>query len=153
MSIVQHQQGIWSNKPIVIMGIDPGVSTGVAIATMYNPNTLKLSTIMTATCIEPEQVWDYIRPPVQILIIEKFSAQLISKYGIQTVEIIGGVKALCAEHNIKLIEDTPQQRKPYLEKARSLVPLRENHTIHEVDALAHVVRYLYSKGYMDLVVV
>lgn len=144
-------------RPLVVIGIDPGVSTGVAIATLYDLETHEITAgqynIITATCTDYNQVWEYIRPPVEVLIIEKFSSQLISKYGIQTVEIVGGVKALCAEHDIELIEDTPQQRKPFLEKARSLVPMRENHTIHEVDALAHVVRYLYHKGYMDLVAV
>ena len=104
-------------QPTTIVGIDPGVSTGIAIATLWD-NTSGTRTLhynyFSATCTEPEQVWAYIRPPVDVVIMERFNAQLISKYGLHTVRIIGGVQALCAEHEIQLVEDTPQQRKAYL---------------------------------------
>lgn len=133
--------------PLALIGIDPGISTGIAVAYL-KPSTDEYQFI-TATCTEPVQVEEYIRPPVQVIIVERFSAQLISKYGIATVELVGGIKALCRREHIRLIEDTPQQRKPYIEKARSLIPGGSTHAKrHEVDALAHVVRFLYQHKYL-----
>lgn len=142
-------------QPTTIVGIDPGVSTGIAIATLWD-NTSGTRTLhynyFSATCTEPEQVWAYIRPPVDVVIMERFNAQLISKYGLHTVRIIGGVQALCAEHEIQLVEDTPQQRKAYLSYARTKIALPTAHDgntkhdqRHEVDAMAHVIRYLFVR--------
>lgn len=142
-------------QPTTIVGIDPGVSTGIAVATLWNTDIGRLGhdyIYSSATCTEPHQVWEYIRSPVDIVIIERFSAQLISKYGIHTVEIIGGVRALCCEHNITLIEDTPAQRNPYMEFAERLVTrdttVARNDQRHEIDAMAHVVRYLVRHGHL-----
>jgi hypothetical protein len=135
-------------KPVV-MGIDPGVSTGVALA-YFNPHTGWQ--YLTSTHKEVSEVWEFIQFPIKVLIVEEFSAQLISKYGIHTVEVVGGVIALAWKHGIEVIRDTPQQRRPYLEYARAQVPPRGAHTQHdlrhEVDSLSHVIRYLYHEGYL-----
>jgi hypothetical protein len=133
--------------PPVVMGIDPGVSTGVALAYFEDEWYY-----VTNTCKDPSEVWEQICSPITVLVVEQFSAQLISKYGIHTVEVVGGVIALAWKHGIEVIRDTPQQRRPYLEYARAQVPPRGAHTQHdlrhEVDALSHVVRYLYKQGYL-----
>jgi hypothetical protein len=130
------------------MGIDPGVSTGVAFA--YYTNGAYEYTTNTATSVQ--EVWDQIAWPVKVLIVEEFNAQLISKYGIHTVEVVGGVIALAYKAGITVIRDTPQQRRPYIAYARAHVPPREHITVHEqrheVDALSHVVRYLYAQGHI-----
>lgn len=131
-----------------VLGIDPGVSTGVAIA-RYEGDSYVYT---TATCTTPEQVLDFISPALDTLIIERFSAQLISKYGLATVLTIGGVMALCRRDGVTVIQDTPTQRRPYLEYAKAQVPTRNlqgHHELrHEIDALAHVIRHLYQLGYI-----
>jgi hypothetical protein len=100
----------------------------------------------------PEEVWSLVASPVQAVVMERFNAQLISKYGLHTVRVIGGVQALCWANNIELVEDTPTQRKPYLTYARKLVADTPHHSRtdlrHEIDAMAHVVRVLYKTGYI-----
>jgi hypothetical protein len=135
-------------QPPVVLGIDPGVSTGVALA-HYMGGEWQYH---TSTHREPHTVWELIQFPIKVLIVENFSAQLISKYGIHTVEVVGGVIALAWKHGIQVVRDTPQQRRPYLEYAKAQVPPRGAHTQHdlrhEVDALSHVVRYLYQNGHI-----
>lgn len=131
-------------KTSVILGIDPGVSTGVALAFHAD----KEWHYESATHTEVGTVLDLIAPPVRLVLIEQFSAQLISKYGLHTVDLIGGVKALARYHDIPCVTQTPTQRKPYLEYARTLVQPSANITRteqrHEIDALAHIIRYMYK---------
>lgn len=136
-----------ANLP-TILGIDPGMSTGVALAFL----DMGVWHYESATHTSIETVLDLIAPPVALVLIERFSAQLISKYGLHTVDLIGGVKALARYHNIPCVVQTPSQRKPYLEHARTLVPpnthITRTEQRHEIDAMAHVVRYLYRQGFI-----
>jgi hypothetical protein len=96
------------------------------------------------TLTEHKHVWSMVRPPVSVVVIEQFGAQTISKYGLHTVEIVGGVMALCDMLSIGVARDAPQQRRPYMDLARTLVPNGETHRMrHEVDAMSHVLFWLY----------
>lgn len=129
----------------VIMGIDPGVSTGVAFAVEFtladNTTAAWRYTSFTST---REEMWELIKDPVTQVVVEQFDAQIISKYGLHTVEAVGGVMALCAREDIPVVRDTPQQRRPYIDKARTLVSGGKYHVQrHEVDAMSHVLFWLY----------
>jgi hypothetical protein len=136
-----------------ILGIDPGVSTGIAIANQIGGKWRFTS--LTLTTIE--EVYSLVAPPIQVVVVEKFDAQLISKYGLHTVRVIGGVYALAWKYNIEVVTDTPQQRKPYLPYARKLVADTPHHNRtdlrHEIDAMAHVVRLLYKSGHISTIAV
>lgn len=133
-------------KKATILGIDPGVTTGIAIATWANNKWH----FITSTHTDVRTVWELIDEPIDVVIVERFSASLISRYGLHTVDLIGGIKALAWSHGIRVEEDTPTQRKPYMAYARSRVALSSDvaphEQRHEVDALAHVIRYLYRAG-------
>lgn len=135
---------IISKHPInkVTLGIDPGVTTGMAIA-FIEEGEIKYH---TWTCNTKEEVWDFITPIVEQACVEQFEAQLISKYGLHTVELVGGIEAMCHTRNIPLYRHTPQQRYPYLEAAGQLRTKGKGHTHHEKDALAHVLRNLSKRG-------
>lgn len=133
-------------KPRVLMAIDPGVSTGVAFA--VEDTESGEWEYHTATCDHPYQVWDFIQPPVSTVIIERFAAQLISTYGLHTVAVVGGSEAMAHLHNLEYIVQTPQNRRPYLPLARSLV-VRPGHTRHEVDAMAQLLCYQYRQGHIN----
>jgi Holliday junction resolvasome RuvABC endonuclease subunit len=150
-----HQPERTIMYPSSIVGIDPGVSTGLAVAVMGQHGRYQIA---TATCIARDkdddmttstQIWRFIRPPVQVVVMEQFAARTISKYGLHTVETVGGVMALCDAYNIQVIRHTPQQRRPYLKLARSIVAKRENHTKHEIDALAQMLCYMWHVGYLQ----
>lgn len=136
------------NKTPTVLGIDPGVSTGICLA--YSLRGEYRYT--TATCTTPEEVWEFIDEGISVVVIERFDASLISRYGLTTHGTWWGVKALCWANNIEVVEDTPTQRKPYIPLAKHIVDSREHLTRHdlrhEIDATAHVVRYLYHEGWI-----
>lgn len=131
-----------------ILGIDPGLSTGVAVAhwaaDRYN--------YITSTHTDVHTVLELVDSPVELVLIERFSAALIDKYGLHTVDLVGGVKAMAWHHNIPCIEQTPTQRKPYIEYAGAHVPREEGMTRHDqrhqIDALSHIIRWLYQRDYI-----
>jgi hypothetical protein len=131
-----------------ILGVDPGVSTGICLAHYVGGKYRYI----TSTHTDVKSVWDLIDVPVEVVIIERFHAQVISKYGLHTVDLIGGIKALADRAGIRVIEDTPTQRKPYMTYARFIVPhnpsITRTEQRHEIDATAHVVRYLYNIGHI-----
>lgn len=136
-----------AKKP-TILGIDPGVSTGIAIAHFASSKWH----FITSTHTDVETVWELVDVPVEVVVCERFSAQLISKYGLHTVDLIGGIKALAWLHGVQYIEHTPTQRKPFIEYARSRVApdpdMTRHDQRHEIDALSHVIRYMYHHQYI-----
>jgi hypothetical protein len=123
----------------IVCAIDPGGTTGIAIRLPTETDNLQ-------TCVAktPEELYDLInRGHITHIVIETFQAQLISRHGLDTVEIVGGVKALCHVLNIELETHMPQDRYPFQQEAKQL--LQGKHTvIHEQDALAHLLRYEYD---------
>lgn len=120
----------------VTMAIDPGGTTGIAIKT---PNGYH-----TSVCKTDEELWELFVSPPSLVIIEWFSAELISKYGLSTVELVGGVKALCWSKNIPLIRHVPQERIAFIKPAKEILKaLGYRREIHEVDALAHLLSWEY----------
>jgi len=118
-----------------ILAIDPGVSIGVAVKID--------SKIFTAVYSDPRDLFELIQENSHVLnyiIIEKFStAGNISKYGLYTIEVVGGVKALCLVYSIRCILQTPQQRLPFMDDAAKYTRKE-----HEQDALAHLLRYEHA---------
>jgi hypothetical protein len=122
---------------MTVMAIDPGGTSGIAFR-------LDNGTLLTTTCQEPEQVYELIvQPGLTHVVIERFNAQNIGKWGLHTVRIVGGVYALCYDHKIKYIEHMPQERRPFLNEARELLRGRKT-VVHELDATAHLLRYEYD---------
>jgi hypothetical protein len=119
------------------MAIDPGGTTGVAIR--FPDGTFKTVSITKKT-----DLYDLIRPPVQVCIYEEFQAQLISGYGLHTVRLVGAIEALCWKEGIKPVPRQPQRRKAYVNKAVALLHdlnQQYEYTDHEIDALAHLLSY------------
>src|SRR3990167_8557747 len=127
-----------------IIAIDPGGTTGLATRATYGGQT-DLKVCVTET---REELFEFIHSvhPTTIIIERFATAGRLSKDGLYTIELVGGVKALCFDHKIPLIIHTPQQRKAWLHLAEAwLVGHYPDHTEHELDALAHLLCYEETK--------
>lgn len=125
-----------------VMAIDPGYkNVGIAfrMAGMYT--TCKVSTL--------DALVDFFTHHIDIVIIERFEANTISKYGLDTVEMVGGMRALCHYLNIPLIQHMPQFRRAFIDRAKEIMlenKIRDNRKgrdNHEMDALAHLLAWEY----------
>jgi hypothetical protein len=120
-----------------IIAIDPGRTTGIAIKIAEG--------YYTCTFIDPDDVYKIILSHAWgVVIYERFVASgMVSDHGIYTIELVGGIKALCAVNKLVGYPHVAIQRKPFIEaaktKATSLVS-------HEVDAMAHLLAWEARNG-------
>lgn len=120
-----------------IICIDPGITSGIAY---------KLGTIYQ-TCVANTnvQVYEFLRDyDFDTVIIEQFNASNISKYGLRTTEIVGGVEAICWLRHLPLIRRTPAQRIPFLRRAAVMLKDKP-HMDHQIDALAHLLSWEHKR--------
>lgn len=118
-----------------ILSIDPGGVTGVAFkdADGYK----------TAAYERDYEVWDLIGPSCELVIYEWFAAEVISKHGLLTVRIIGGIQSLARRYSVKTVRHSPQYRNPYLADSKAMLKQMGKATKgdHEMDALAHLLAW------------
>lgn len=138
-----------------IMSIDPGGKSGIAIRTDDG-------TLMTCICeslfdkksgtrqvrYDATELYEILMlPTITHVILETFQAQKIDQYGLHTVRLCGAVEAICYVRNIKLTKHIPQDRYPFKTEAKIwLQDQKKPYLIHELDALAHLLRYEYDNG-------
>lgn len=125
-----------------ILSIDPGGTTGLAVRGENN----KIATCVVKT---PEEVYAFIRVGIDYVVCENFKAEVISKYGLHTVKIVGGAYALAYVQNIHFVLHEPQDRYPFKSDAKELLEtrkkeLKQSYMVHELDALAHLLRFEYD---------
>lgn len=124
------------------LAIDPGGTSGMA--------TNVLGQYKTFVCLSPEEVFTSLikyKAFLSTVVIETFQAQLIGKWGLHTVRIVGGIYALCFEHNIEYVPHMPQERYPFLKEAKAYLIANDRNALrhdHEMDALAHLMRHEYD---------
>lgn len=84
---------------------------------------------------------------LEVIIIESFlGIQYRGGHGIDTLELIGAVRGVCALLNIPVVKQTPAQRKMQEPNATMSLLYRKKalglkYTAHEVSALAHLLTY------------
>jgi hypothetical protein len=139
MTNIVFEEKIAIGQPIYAMSIDPGGTNGLAFR-------LVDKTFFTAKTRYPETLYAIIEQYIpQHIIIETFQTSgRISSFGLATVEIVGGVKALCHSLKIPIAPHFPQKRKAYLSTAYSMLLAKGNKfVVHEQDALAHLLAWEY----------
>lgn len=97
----------------------------------------------TITVRDPGELWEFFTEPntPDFVVFEIFATGgRVDKYMIYTIELVGGIKAVCYALNIRSFAHSPQRRNPWLKQAETLLARRE-HTKHEVDALAHLLAF------------
>jgi hypothetical protein len=119
-----------------ILALDPGGSTGVALR-------LPDGSWLTNTITDPGDLWDLFTPPgvPDLCVFEIFATGgRVDRYMIYTIELVGGIKAVCYAMGIRSFAHTPQRRYPWLAQAEALLK-GQPHTKHEVDALSHLLAF------------
>lgn len=119
---------------MLILSIDPGDSSGMAV---------KIGTVYkTFTAITHKEVLDFLASqPWNQVVLEYFIASgRISGYGVHTIELVGGIKALSSYLDIPWCAQAPHRRLPYNRKAYNILT-GTRHTDHELSALAHLLAW------------
>lgn len=128
-----------NNIHVRVMAIDPGGNTGIAwyldgkIDSVCVPVTKAMSVIMDES--------------IEFFVIERFATSgRISKYGIETIDLVGQVKGWCLAKGKTLTLQSPQSRRAWMERATNFLGAKRRIDDHEDDALAHLFQYLESIG-------
>lgn len=129
-------------EPKQIISFDPGLHVGVA---WRNPDgTLDASMIYLDLPRTFKLLTD--NPHPKICVFEDFqTAGNISKDGLYTVRVIGGIQALCSHFNIPCVLQIPQARYPFRTEAANILTAQRRSkrkwVVHEMDALSHLLAY------------
>lgn len=137
--------------PDVLVTVDPGITTGVAVRILSVIPEVPPKYI-TLTCNPISELWDFLETlpyHVDMVVLEQFQASAhIDDNCERTLEACGYVKAMCYRKGWSLTLQTPQSRIAFLKKAKALLAQvgGEGPRVgdHEMDALAHVLRYDYD---------
>lgn len=126
---------------MVTLAIDPGGTTGIAVR-------FDDGRVMTCTATSPRELWQFFQDPKpDKVVFEIFSTGgRVDKYMIYTIELVGGIKALCEGLSIQGYAHPPQARKAFIEQAKAILK-GTRHVIHEVDALAHLLAHEYKESH------
>lgn len=120
---------------MLILAVDPGMTTGLA----FNINGV----YQTQAVTDPTEIYDYIRNnKFDVVVCEQFVTSNIHshRYGIRTVEIVGGVEAICYVSKVPFHRRTPHQRLPAMPRAKAILKaMRRPFVDHEQDALAQLL--------------
>lgn len=116
------------------IAIDPGGTTGLAVR--YPDGSW-----MTVSLNTPAQLWDFFLESPDEVVFEVFSTGgRVDRYMIYTIELVGGIKAAIYALNLRGFAHSPGKRYPWLGQAEAMLRGQE-HTPHEVDALAHLLTH------------
>lgn len=128
-----------------IAAIDPGLTTGIAYrfshgewGTVSVPRSMKEVVLVQLESYQPK-----------IIIIETFIGMgYLSKYGIETMELVGAIKFWCIWREAELVRRTNVQRRPLIPVAKDMLLERKkklgasfSFTDHEMDALSHLLSW------------
>lgn len=125
-----------------LLAIDPGGTTGLAM--QLNSPDRQQRLVKTATTDTPEQLFDIVAEyKWDAVIIERFvTAGRMSKYGLYTIELVGGVRALCHAYGVPFQVRQAQNRKAFQDVAHNfLMNSGVKFVDHEEDALAHLLSW------------
>ena len=129
------------NSDPTLWAIDPGPHTGLAIR--------RHGAYATAMYLDTEVHKLYMmlveQPPDGVAVELFATGGRVDQYMLRTVEIVGGVKALCVVARIPMHGHRPQERLSYLSEVKHQLQYRSNQptddrTQHELDAMAHLMR-------------
>lgn len=112
-----------------LVGIDPGTTTGIAV--YYNGATVTLTLPSSAVLYYLEEL----NPLPSHIAIERFAtAGKLSKYGLETIDLVGQVKGWAFARGVTVILFAPQSRRAWMGV--------DEPTMHQQDAKAHLLHLM-----------
>lgn len=132
----------------VIVAVDPGPHTGIAVKL---PDGTRVAQMIHNNAIA---VWNYIlKLGPDVLIVEQWvgtTTRAVSTDGLYTIQMAGSLFSLAhcislsrpPNRKCELVLQTPGMRSSFLPLAKEA--LRKGHTLHERDALAHLLLWEYK---------
>lgn len=135
----------------MIVAVDPGQNVGLAVRfDNSNWGTLTIPKVPEADerfdLLLTTLVEQFDRGPCEMLVLESFKtmSRYLSKYGLETIELVGAIRAVCWLRGIEVTLQMPTQRKPWENTAAAMIKARKRpSTDHEVSALSHLLAYEY----------
>jgi hypothetical protein len=132
---VQDEDGA---RLMLLVAIDPGVSTGLAIKSddMY----------VTSTITDYSELWDMLKSKPDKVAFETFkTAGMVNQYMLHTIELVGSIRGICYAYGIPHYGQTPAARIAFKNEAETLMEELSDgsHTVHELDALMHLLLLEY----------
>lgn len=135
----------------MIIAVDPGQNVGLA----FRFNNGNWGTLTVPKVPDGDDRLDMVMSTLvkhldaetcTMMVYEDFKtmSRYISKYGLETVELIGVLRAVCYIRKIPVVHQTASQRFFMVNDAKELLKSRSLiHTNHEVSALSHLLAYEY----------
>ena len=125
---------------MLILGIDPGVTTGLAL---YDDVQ---GVLLAEDTQAPGRVYailsEFLEKDVEdrAVVVESYvGAGPRTSEAVYTIKMLGFVEFLCQSWGLALFDQAPQQRKHQVAQAKALLPQGPHHA---KDALAHALAYL-----------
>lgn len=138
------------------IAVDPGQHTGLALRFDNDAWGTALADKVPSAADRLDMVLSLIREHIEkgncsAVIVETFRTMgYLSKYGIETIELVGAIKGLCYVYSVPVVRQDPSARAPFEARAKTMLKERSNTlelpmSDHEVSALAHLLRYEYNQ--------
>lgn len=140
----------------MLIAVDPGQHTGLA----FRLDNGEWATLMADKMPDPDERLTMVlgtlieqlnKRTTTAVVVENFKTMgYLSKYGIETIELIGAVKTLCYVYNVPLVRHDNTARYNFEPQAKRMLreraaKLRLTVSDHEVSALAHLLQYEFSQ--------
>ena len=138
----------------MLITVDPGQNVGMALRfDNGNWGTLTVEKVpsgadrfdmVLSTLVE---LVDKYAPKVIVIESFKTMSRYVSTYGLETLELIGAVRAVAYLRETPVVMQSPQERVFMEGDAKGLLKERnKRYTDHEVSALAHLLAYEYVRS-------
>lgn len=128
-----------------IFAFDPGVKTGFIWYSIDKKEIVTSLILHGYKDINDELQLTTLDTIIPIVIYEKNVGKCITQEQFQMVKYCGFIEGFCIANNIECIGQTPSVRKGYIKKAKEYFEshyAKNDYEIHNIDAFAHVLRYL-----------
>lgn len=129
----------------MIIAIDPGRTTGIATARL--PETLPLRLQFETFILPIDNVMEFIddkeASSLTAIVVEYFAtAGRLSKYGLETIDLVGQIKGWCLAKGVRIKTQSPVSRRAWIKPAEDYLKGQGKYVIHQVDALSHLLQYI-----------